>query len=192
MVLFSIYAVIVWFAAARYRRQWGSFASVAAGLAGLILIALLHIQLSRWTNGRIFLPVLQAMLYPYIGLVALVGLYLSCLPRAMAATACRACEYDLTGLAADRVVCPECGREASARELAAIAREAFGGRAMAYDRSHGSPRRAVAPDLGPAPDRKRVIRARFARGRPRPASAPAAPGSPAIAASPVFLRPGPG
>ncbi len=183
MVLFSIYAVIVWFAAARYRRQWGSFASVAAGLAGLILVALLHIQLSRWTNGRIYLPVLQAMLYPYIGLVALVGLYLSCLPRGMAATACRACEYDLTGLAAEHVVCPECGREAGARELEAIAIEALGAR--------GSPA-PVPVGQAAAPDRKRIIRARIARGRPRPASAPAAPGSPAIAVCSALPRPGPG
>ncbi len=175
MVLFSIYAVIVWFAAARYRRQWGSFASVAAGTAGLILVALFHIQLSRWTHGRIYLPTLQAVLYPYIGLVAIVGVYLSCLPRAIPETACRACEYDLRGLSAERVVCPECGREATAQQQALIG-------------WHGSS--AVARRDGPATRAKRVSRARTAKERRRPASAPAAPGLPAIAASPVLLDPG--
>lgn len=109
VVLFSIYAVVVWFAAARYRRRWGSVAAVGAGVAGLVLVAMFHIQLARWTNGRIFLPALQLMLYPYTALVALVGAYLSCLPRIIPPTACASCEYDLRGL--QRRECPECGRE---------------------------------------------------------------------------------
>ncbi len=127
MVLFSIYAVIVWFAAARYRRQWRAFASIAAGVAGLIVVALFHAQLARWSQGRIYLPVLQAMLYPYIVLVALVGLYLSVLPRCIPATACGACEYDLRGLGEHdlqglaALICPECGRRAPHAQAALIA-----------------------------------------------------------------------
>jgi hypothetical protein len=126
VVLFSIYAVIVWFAAARYRRQWRAFASIAAGVAGLVVIALFHAQLARWSQGRIYLPVLQAMLYPYIVLVALVGLYLSVLPRCVPATACGTCAYDLRGLGEHdlqglaALVCPECGRHAPRAQAALI------------------------------------------------------------------------
>jgi hypothetical protein len=106
---FAGYAVLVWYAAARWRRRWESFAWVAAGVAGLVLVALFHLQLSRWTHGGIYLPVLQWLLYPYTGLVAAIGLYLSCLPRTVAEAHCAACGYDLAGLPAETGLCPECG-----------------------------------------------------------------------------------
>lgn len=158
MILFVIYAVIVWFAAARWRRTPASFAAVGAGVAGLLVVAAFHIMLNRWTGGRIYLPVLQAMLYPYIVLVASIGLYLCCLRRIIPAANCQACEYDLRGLAGERVVCPECGHEAAAspRPLPATV--------------------MAAADPGPAPSaaRRRVSRARLARGRRSRASAPEA------------------
>lgn len=162
VVLFSVYAVIVWYAAARYRRTWIALAAVAAGVAGLILVALFHIQLARWSHGRIFLPTLQLMLYPYILLVAAIGLYLSLLPRIIPVTACRTCEYDLRGLAA--VVCPECGRRPLPDQAAAIAT--------------GSPPPAISPATGATRD-------------PRPASGLAIPGWSAIAAPPAFRDPSP-
>ena len=109
MFFFAAYAVIVWYAAARWRRRWESFAWVAAGIAGLLLVAYLHYCLNIWTSGRIFLRVLQIMLYPYIALVGVVGFYIACLPRRVVALRCFHCDYDLTGLEVEEPTCPECG-----------------------------------------------------------------------------------
>lgn len=109
VLAFAIYAVLVWYLAARWRRRLAGFASVAAGLAVLVATAWLHIRLSVWTHGRIYLPVLQALLYPYIVLVGVVGVYVTCLPRAARPMHCSSCDYDLAGLGASLPRCPECG-----------------------------------------------------------------------------------
>ncbi len=109
MIFFAVYAALVWFAAARWRRQWQSFAWLLVGVLGLIVTAWLHLLLNEWTGGRIFLPVLQALLYPYAAFVATIGLYIACMPRARTANACASCEYDLSGLEHEGLVCPECG-----------------------------------------------------------------------------------
>jgi hypothetical protein len=99
----------VWYAAAKWRRRWPSFVFVAIGLLVLVGVAYLHYWLSIWTNGRINLPVLRSMLYPYIVLVGLVGVYIACLPRHRPGeNVCHACRYDLTGLKLP-TPCPECG-----------------------------------------------------------------------------------
>lgn len=110
MFVFVIYAVAVWYFAIRHRRRWRGFCAVAVGIAGLVFISYLHIQLSRWTNGRIYIQALQVLVYPYTVMVGLVGLYGACLPRARNPRACLGCGYDRSGLAAGNPVCPECGR----------------------------------------------------------------------------------
>ena len=109
MFAFAVYALLVWYNAARWRRHWASFAAVAVGVAGLLLVAYFHLCLNDWTHGRIYLRVLQIMLYPYTVLVAAVGLYIACLPRRVPDHACVKCRYDLRGLAGETDVCPECG-----------------------------------------------------------------------------------
>jgi hypothetical protein len=111
MFAFSVYAVIVWYLAAHWRRTWASFATVAGALAVLVFIAYLHYLLSVWTDGRIYLPVLRSLLYPYTVLVGVIGLYLACLPAAIPARGaeCPRCRYDLRGLEDETNSCPECG-----------------------------------------------------------------------------------
>lgn len=109
MIFFAAYALAVWFAAAKWRRRWWAFASVALGMVGLALVAYLHICLNEWTGGKIYLRVMQVFLYPYALLVGVVGIYISCLPRRIAEGACARCEYDLAGLAGESPACPECG-----------------------------------------------------------------------------------
>jgi hypothetical protein len=109
MFAFVVYAVVIWYAAARFRRQWESFAWVAGGLAGLLLVAWLHTKLSDWTDGRIFLPVLRSLLYPYTALVVAVGLFIACLPVGRVKVDCPTCDYDLRGLEDEVNSCPECG-----------------------------------------------------------------------------------
>lgn len=117
MFVFVLYAVTVWLGAARWRRRPGGFVCVFLGFVVLLGVALLHVQLSRWTEGKIYLPVLQSLLYPYIALVTGVGLFIAMLPtRAQCVeheNGCAWCGYDLRGLDAERTLrCPECGRSA--------------------------------------------------------------------------------
>lgn len=110
MFFFVAYAVVVWWLAARWRRRWRGFIAVAAGVAGLVGVAYLHYQLSAWTNHKIYLQVLQILLYPYTVMVGALGVFLASLPRGAAKGACAGCGYDLSGLPADARVCPECSR----------------------------------------------------------------------------------
>jgi hypothetical protein len=164
--LFVLYAVAIWFAAARWRRQWGSFASVLAGLAGLVLIGYAHYRLSVITHGRINLPVLQSLLYPYSALVTGIGLYIAALPRKrLPWEHCPKCQYDLRGLDQPIEVCPECGMTDE------LARITFGREYRGFP----------AAGLSPAPP---------ATPRPAPAPGRAAPQWPATAAARVCLDPG--
>lgn len=114
MILFVVYAVLVWYGALRFRRRWEGYGSVVAGIVGCVAVALFHIQLNQWTQGRIFLPVLQSLLYPYAAMVAMVGFFIASLPRSAAERGvrpCRHCGYDLDGLEDEHgLTCPECGR----------------------------------------------------------------------------------
>jgi hypothetical protein len=116
MPLFFVgYAFAVWALAARWRRRIPGFLAVLIGTAGLMALNWLHYKLSDWTEGEIYLPVLQSIMYPYTGLVAVVGVFVACIPR-IHAWQCRQCGYDLRGLSPDGkhmpgrgAVCPECG-----------------------------------------------------------------------------------
>lgn len=109
MIAFAFYAVAVWYAAAKWRRQWAAFGWVAAGALGLVMVGYFHWKLNIWTNGRIYFRVLQTLLYPYSVLVVGMGLYLACLPRPLKSLHCEACRYDLKGLEGEAALCPECG-----------------------------------------------------------------------------------
>lgn len=109
MIGFVIYAALVWWAGYRWRRRWLGFAWVALGFLGLVGMAVLHWRLSEWTHGRIYLPVLQVLLYPYTLLVAAGGCFMAAMPK-MLPFRCATCGYDLEGLEGDLAVCPECGR----------------------------------------------------------------------------------
>jgi hypothetical protein len=110
MFAFAVYAVLVWAAAARWRRHWESFAWVGLAFAGLALVAYLHYLLNVVTGGKIYLPVLRSLLYPYTAVVVGVGLFISCLPhRRRPLIECPRCSYDLHGLEDEVNSCPECG-----------------------------------------------------------------------------------
>ena len=109
MFAFIAYAALVWFAAVRWRRTWLGWSAVAAGILGIVLVGYLHWQINEWTQGRIFLRVLQVLLYPYGLLVASVGFFICALPVRYAGASCRSCGYDLRGLETDERTCPECG-----------------------------------------------------------------------------------
>ncbi|MAY75157.1 MAG: hypothetical protein CMJ31_10645 [Phycisphaerae bacterium] len=114
-IFFVGYALIVWALAARYRRRPAGYLAVAIGFSGLMSLNLLHIKLNDWTEGEIFLPVLQSIMYPYTAFVTGIGVYIACLPH-RSNRGCAWCGYDLHGLGSLREPCrcPECGKVAPA------------------------------------------------------------------------------
>jgi hypothetical protein len=166
---FVVYAILVWLAAAKWRRQWLSLVIILIALIGLILVALFHYQLSLWSHGRIYLPVLQVLLYPYTALVVVLGLYIAALPRRpITWVHCPICKYDLRGLDDPIESCPECGMTEELAKLM-LGREFVGFPAPgARDEPDLSPVRGAMPRRAP---------------RPRPAS-PQWPATAAVRASP--------
>ena len=108
--LFVGYALVIWYLAAVHRRRVIGVLAVLVGLAGLVLLNWVHIKMGEWSNGEIFVPVLQTITYPYSALVVAVGVFIVCIPRDTGLR-CRGCKYCLAGLGAigGVIVCPECG-----------------------------------------------------------------------------------
>ncbi len=130
MLLFVLYGMGAWILAAKWRRLWRGYFAVAASLVILLLAAAFYARLSRWSGGRIALPLMQILLYPYIALVFMGSLFLVAMPRTHTRRPghCARCDYDLIGLeptvrslgtigvsdaslipAPAAVLCPECG-----------------------------------------------------------------------------------
>lgn len=106
------YAFVVWMLAYRWRREPSGYMAAAGGLGGLLGIAWLHYRLSVWTDGAVYLPMLQTLLYPYTALVSVVGFVLASVVRPFRAGGgrfCAYCRHDLVGLPDTQPVCPECG-----------------------------------------------------------------------------------
>ncbi|MEL6328884.1 MAG: hypothetical protein AAFR38_04425 [Planctomycetota bacterium] len=113
-LFFTLYAVMVWWLAAKTRRTAKAFAPVLLGVGILLLINWIHYELYKLTNGELDLAVVRSMMYPYTALVAGVAVFIALLPKVAAPGRCGGCGYDLSGLpgegTGERVVCPECGR----------------------------------------------------------------------------------
>ena len=119
MLLFVFYAVAVWYGAVRWRYNWRGFVWVTGGLVGVLAVIQFHVLLNAWTNYEIYLPVLQTLLWSYLGLVGLVGYFIACIPQARKAWCCEKCQYDLTGVPGFTEVCPECGKPIDGETAAA-------------------------------------------------------------------------
>lgn len=114
--LFVGYALIIWYLTGIRRRRLIGAGVVVSGLAGLLLLNWFHVKLGHWTEGEIFVPVLQTITYPYTIMVVFVAGFIWCIPQTTL-TGCHTCQYELAGLAPTdgTVVCPECGAKNSTR-----------------------------------------------------------------------------
>ncbi len=110
MIAFTVYIAIVWYYAALWRRRARSYLFVAGAFVVLVALALLHLKLRDWTDGAVYLPLLQGLLYPYAVLVLFSGIAVASLPVRREIRSCRSCGYELTGLGESSLRCPECGR----------------------------------------------------------------------------------
>jgi hypothetical protein len=125
LILFLFYAVFVWYLCFRYRRNWRGLLIFVASMATLWLLADLYRVAIRWAkvnrhafldtrnDGQLFLMLLAVEAV----IVAGVGLFFWCLPRAGALKPCRRCGYELAGLDDDNPTCPECGTTSAAARL---------------------------------------------------------------------------
>lgn len=110
VLIFPIFATLIWSLAMYWRRKWPSFAIVTAAVIFLlVLIRLLNsADGSVQKNWRLFLE----LMWPYLGLTGGVGYYICCLPRRPAGPLhCRKCGYHLVGLPLSGLNCPECGTQ---------------------------------------------------------------------------------
>lgn len=122
MIFPVIYAVVLWFLAARFRRMWQGIliVSIAIGLLALLGTTAIEHE-DRWIIGprasrmpewwRYGSKQLLILLIPYTILVGGVAVFLVSLPRPRLKMSCRKCSYDLSGLNPLGLVCPECGAE---------------------------------------------------------------------------------
>ena len=100
MAVFVVYGVLVWWLAFRLRGSWRALIPPIAGVLGVALVAWFHFMLNEWTNGRIYLRVLQIILYPYGALVGAVGVFIALIPVQPTGRRdrhCHACRYDRRG-----------------------------------------------------------------------------------------------
>ncbi len=117
MVIFPMYAVLVWSFTWRWRRSWPAFAALLLGVLGVALVAVLH------ECSRLVFPVaLHGPLFPLLlaveGIaITVVGLFICTLPRDRAELPCRRCRYELRGLDDANPTCPECGIAHAARKV---------------------------------------------------------------------------
>lgn len=109
---FVVYGVLVWWLAYRLRGSWRALVPPALGVLGVVLVAWFHLWLNEWSGGKIYLRVLQVILYPYGVLVGAVGFFIALIPVHHVGRRdgrCHVCGYDLRGRGPGQVVCPECG-----------------------------------------------------------------------------------
>ena len=156
MILFLFYAVFVWYLCFRYRRNWRGLVIFVASMAALWLLADLYRVAIRWAkvnrhafldtrnDGQLFLMLLAVEAV----IVAAVGLFFWCLPRAGAVKPCRKCGYELAGLDDDNPTCPE-SRPRYLRSM------------------HASAARVSGPDHQPRHSRRAAPISNASPGRPR-------------------------
>lgn len=109
MLLFPIYAVLIWSVTMYWRRRWPAFVAVALSVLSLLMLGRLFMAYEYWfpPTAKLF----YEMLWPYTFLVGGMGLYIACLPRRVGPNQCKKCHYDLSGLDPRGLTCPECGTE---------------------------------------------------------------------------------
>lgn len=111
VILFAVYALVVWYLALRFRRRVGGFVIVAlGGMAAAYLGRVLPKVLPSWLIDPEGYPGIQWLFWAEAGVVWGVGLFIACLPRPLTYPHCPYCRYDLRGLEGEVTTCPECGQ----------------------------------------------------------------------------------
>ncbi|GAB5495816.1 MAG: hypothetical protein Phyf2KO_08960 [Phycisphaerales bacterium] len=131
MLLFVFYAILVWYGALQGRRRVTGVCALAFGIFALVVFNTVHFRIAQHFGYEQYVPVFRVLMYPYMGMVGLVGLFLVTLPIELprGEIHCKACRYDLTVLKPEFMEgapCPECGatkEEATTRTGRRLARK---------------------------------------------------------------------
>lgn len=119
MVAFTVYAILVGYLAARWRRRLSGVLVVIGAEVLLVGLAWLHYQIPMLAArghpalANIDIQPFQMFFYPYIVLIGVVGGFIVAMPRKAPVDSCWYCRYDLSNLLDEPgvLICPECGRE---------------------------------------------------------------------------------
>ena len=90
-----------------WRRTWRGVAAVIGGVIGLYVIRL-GLNNLPGTEGRVPMPMIEILIWPFMLLILVSGLYIVSLGRRQPDFHCRRCGYDLRAIGAGKT-CPECG-----------------------------------------------------------------------------------
>ncbi len=107
MILFVLYALLIWFGTSKFRRRWPAFAILAAGVGLVLILHRVFLDLIVSPGPGMMPAWIYVAIWPYAGLILLVGLIFALSGPLPQREGCRRCGYDLTGLTHRR--CPECG-----------------------------------------------------------------------------------
>jgi hypothetical protein len=107
VLIFPIFATLVWALAMYWRRRWPSFAIVTGAMIALLIVVRIF---AAWRDALpVYSPIFYELMWPYIILTGALGYYICCLPRPPTGLQCGKCRYDLSGLNLKDLTCPECG-----------------------------------------------------------------------------------
>ncbi len=119
MLIFPLFAVLVWYGCFRYRRSLRGLAALVLGLAGITVLAWFDITLARLFGSSFGPSLFMLLLIGEGSIIAMVGVFLLAQPRERAQLPCRACGYELLGLELANPRCPECGLAHAVAEVVA-------------------------------------------------------------------------
>lgn len=109
MFIFPLYAALVWYCCARWRREFLGFAAYVAGVACIVLLVYVDVRLMRLVFNTGASPTFLLLLWAEAGIIALIGGFVVLSPKERVARPCRGCGYELEGLDDPNPRCPECG-----------------------------------------------------------------------------------
>lgn len=112
MFLFPLYAVLVAFLVAKFRRRWQGFAITVLAVAIVALVGLLHWWIAQVSHGRLQVDNMRVILIGYGLLIGAMGTFIACLGHQQP-WHCQFCGYNLLGHAEHNPTCPECGRKSA-------------------------------------------------------------------------------
>lgn len=121
MIVFPLYAVLIWALTWRFRRSWLGYVTVVAGVVGVAILAGLHHYTELVFPVTVSGPLIPMMLAVEAGFVLVVGVYIASLPLERVERPCRGCRYELAGLEEANPTCPECGMAHAAHKVKARA-----------------------------------------------------------------------
>jgi len=117
VVLFPLYAMLVWALTWRTRRTWLASVTVLAGVLGVCILGLLHRFTELVFPVHVSGPIFPLLLATEAAIILVVGTFIAVLPRHRIDRPCRRCRYELVGLDDPNPTCPECGMLHAARKV---------------------------------------------------------------------------